>query len=221
MAKVNLPAIERFSGPRPLVFLVPSTRMMDAEGNGPGLAVRDSYHLLSRSLTHAGYATYRFAWGEPGKFSLPEVLAHYSAACREERVDSRKGVLIGIEEGADCLARDYYEVYAVNPPMAEILLSPRVHPIDFNNVTCPYLLLFGQEDPQFKVVPYEQVKASIHHHQSRYGDLTTHFCFPQLRRDLGRVYLSEEVVDEIQAWLKRVLKNPSRPQEAAARGSAA
>ena len=220
-ACLDLPSGDRFNGLRPLVFMVPSSRMIDLQGNGPQIGIRDSYLLLSRSLVQAGYATYRFAWSEPGKISRREALLHYRAARLESGVDLRKIFLLGMEDGADLLAREYYEFYAVAPPMGHVLLSPRVHPIDLNNLTCPYLVLHGQDDPQFQVIPYRQLEGAIHHHRARYGDLTANHWFPHLKQNLGRVYLAEEVVGEIQRWLKQVIKDPSRPQEPAARGSAA
>ena len=134
-------------------------------------------------------------------------------------------ILIGLGEGADLIAKHYYDFYALKPPLAVILMSPSVQPLHLNNLTCPYLVLHGEHDPVFESVPYSRFEQGVLHHQYRYGDLTRLHWFPFLNRQMRNVNrtspegreeetdLELQVISEIMGWIGNVLEAPRRKQE--------
>lgn len=210
--RLDLPDAARFPGRRPVALLLGASRMEDLDGNGPGVGPRDSLHLLSRALVGEGIATWRFVWpqsGDRGRIAR----AAYEACLREPRIDVDHVAIVGFGDSADLVARGYYDLYSVRFPRAVVLFSPSVGAFHLNNLTCPYLILQGGR-------PSQGLQEAVHHHQSRYGDLTELVALEDLGPELGELYLDDRVVDGAARWLGPAIRQGLRPQEKAARPAA-
>jgi pimeloyl-ACP methyl ester carboxylesterase len=207
-------------GKCPLVFMLPTFEMEDVDGNGAAYPIKDTLLSLSRALTVRGLATYRCILG-PLPLDVKKLLSYYRASLSQPWVDQERVALLGIAFGADVIAKHYYDFYAVCRPQAAALLSPSVQPIFLNNITCPYLVLHGQRDPLFRIMPYEKIKEAVFHHQMRYGDSTVNLRYIGLGRELGRQnMISTEVIKQTVTWLETAILEGLRPQEPAARAAA-
>jgi hypothetical protein len=207
---IELPDVATFQGQRPLAFLVPSSVMTDADGNGPGWPTRDSLRDLSRDLVGRGFATYRFR--DPSA-----LLTHFGEAAREPRSAQGPCLVLGIGDGADAIAKRWYDLIAIRSIEAAVLLSPTVSALHLNQLNCPYLAIHGSTDPQFRDHPYHRFEAAVHHHQMRFGDQTEHHLVHGLGEGLGDPYLDPRVVRQIGEWLVlRTFESAQRPQEPAA-----
>jgi hypothetical protein len=173
---------------------------------------------LPAALRKCGFATFRYSLALPKTFDLNGMSALYEESLRDERVSAELSVLVGAEEGADGLARSFYELLRAQPPFALVLLSPSTltTPGDLNLITCPYFVVHGLSDAYVDEMPYERLKEAIHHHQSRFGDSTTELLVPRLGRRLagpdGR--LDPRVVEEVINWLGHAAPRRREPDAA-------
>lgn len=198
----------------PLVFMIPAAAMRDLDGNGPSYPTKDSLRDLSAELNRAGFATFRYASSD-GASALPlgGVAALLARAIESPRLYRAHLVLLGIAEGADLIAREYYQLYKVRFPHAAVLLSPSVFAFHLNNLTCPYLVLHGRDDSFYEPAAYGRVIGAVHHHQMRFGDRTAHHLYRHLGKTLGGNRLSREVLSGIVNWLNDASYEGLRPQE--------
>lgn len=207
--------IDQASGPVfPLAFLVPSEGMEDLNGNGQGYPVRDTLRDLSNALIDRGIATFRYA-SRP-LLNAQESVEIFDRAIRHRFSKEAPVALVGVAEGADLIAKEFYSFYRVRFPHAAVLISAAVTPLHLNNLTCPYLLLHGGGDPLFKWSPYSRFEEAVHHHQYRFGDRTSHVLIENLGRELGEPYLDPRVTSRVADWLAPAIREGLRPQEPAA-----
>jgi predicted esterase len=202
----------------PLAFLVPAAWMRDADGNSVGPnGVCDALKELAAAIRKEGYATLRFSLPHGQPFHEEQVHAifeYYEKAQTTPGIDASRTLLLGVCEGADLIARTYYDFLLPEPPAAAILLSPTVRPIHLNNLTCPYLVIHGADDPQFRFMSYQKVKDAVRHHQMRYGDSTTSYLLPSLGSELGSPKMDERVLKQVTYWV-RSLRKANRTEAAA------
>jgi hypothetical protein len=114
---------------------------------------------------------------------------------------------IGMGEAADGFAQSYYDYYRVRPPHVAVLLSPTVTAYFLNQLTCPYLVIHGQDDPLFKEISHEVFDEAVFHHQMRYGDPTIDLIKSGLGRELGLERgreIDPRVAEEVLSWLDQV-----------------
>ncbi|MBC7692441.1 MAG: hypothetical protein H7222_11820 [Methylotenera sp.] len=207
----------RFEGARPMVVIIPSTKMTDLAGNGAEYGVQNSMEDLSQEFNARGFATFRFIPREKTystKEGLQDVLAQYEAALQFSEVDPGQVLLLGFADGADSIARNFYTYWQVQRPLACVLLSSTVHTLHLNSMTCPYLVIHGSQDPILQSsLPYLNIESAIHHHQSRYGDVTANLCFPELGKELGEGQLAHDVIEHIVNWAEKAVTTGFRKQE--------
>jgi hypothetical protein len=192
-----LPASTRFGGPRPLAFLVPSGRMIH-----PAKTVTS----LAGALGEQGIALFAF---QPPSHALSgrQVSELFRESILAPRINPHFVSLIGFEDGADQIARDYYDFYRIRFPRAAVLVRPSVSALHLNNLTCPYLVLHARGEGSTRI------EEAVAHHLSRYGDLTR-------SHELRDGEDIEAIQSEIADWLPGAMKEGLRPQERAARPAA-
>jgi predicted esterase len=216
LGKWEFPDPNHFTQARhPLAVLIPSHRMRDLDGNGPDIFVRSQLRDLSRELRSVGFATFRFASRQDGHvLDLVEELELYDKALDHPEIDPERTILVGVTDGADRIAKHYYDYFRVQSPSAAVLLSPTVFAIHLNNLTCPYLLVHGSQDPMFSEGGYERVESAVHHHEMRYGDVTDARLIWGVGRELGNAELDPAVLREIRNWVGALrFARTFRPQE--------
>lgn len=205
---------------RPLAFLIPPAQAKDHDGNAPGQRVRRPLRALSRCLNEIGFSTFRYVLqsaGEESELSAGDHLEIFEKAIQLPEISKLDLVLVGFRDGADLIAKHYYDFFSRQSPGAAILLSPTASNLYLNNLTCPYLMLHGTGDSLFHTTPYSRFLDAIHHHQQRYGDGSVARLVPQMDKELGDQTLSPLVLEEIGRWIKSELKaGMRRPQERAA-----
>ena len=86
-----------------------------------------------------------------------------------------------------------------------VLFSPTTQILFLNNITCPYLMLHGENDPIFKSEPHPHFEEAVHHHQMRYGDLTSYHVLPNLDQHLGN--FDPCVEEKVSHWLRGIEKH--------------
>jgi hypothetical protein len=144
-----------------------------------------------------------------------QVLAEYGAFSSDPEVDARSVFLVGYDGSGDWIAREYYALYPRNPPIGAVLLSSPARVLHLNRLTVPFLAVHGHQDPRFSQDPefWTRLQEGVHHHQARYGDATRSLSFPIYGKELGAEGIGSDVVEEVISWMRKVLKEPSRPQE--------
>lgn len=121
-------------------------------------------------------------------------------------------VLVGYSQGADLLARHYYQFFGVRSPDAIVLLSPHASTIHLNNITCPYFIVHSEGEWAENEALRQKHESAILHHQYRYGDPTELVTLP-VSPDLGGARLDRRVEEQVTGWLHRSLRVGRRPQE--------
>jgi len=191
------------------IFLVPSS--------AGGERVQSVLTDLTHSLTEKGLTVFRFLMTGSEGFSLEKVISHYKTCVTHPRVMGSRIAWVGLNEGADLLAKNFYDLYPVRVPTAVALLSSTVQPIFLNNLPVPYLALHGGLDPLFHYLPHQRIEEAVHHHQMRYGDSTTQYLFRGFGKDLSKGdlrYLAPEVKTQLIEWLDHTIFHDGvRPQE--------
>lgn len=182
------------SNKRPLAFFVPN-RLPEY----PGV---DRLVLLQRELMDRGLMTY-YDPHHQGIAQADRSLQLLEQALRSPGVDRDLVALIGVEEGADLIAKSYYDFYRIQFPRAAVLFNPSVTALHLNNLTCPYLLIQGDSVPEEHL---RAAKEAVAHHLGRYGDLTQHL------RVNGSA-LGPDSIRVVSEWLPRAMLEGLRPQE--------
>jgi hypothetical protein len=202
----------------PLAFLVPPVGAKDIDGNAPNFRVKNTMREISQALNDIGVATFRFVLEVPSVgLTLAELLEAYEKSVEANHVLHQHTIFVGMREGADLFARHYYDFFRTRSPGAAILLATGAKVIHLNNLTCPYLVVHGVGDPTFLSVPQQRFQDAVHHHQMRYGDRTQAYLIPNTDREMGDLTVSPLLLDEIQDWVRAVLRDGSRrPQERSA-----
>ncbi len=204
--RLDMPRTDDFAGDRPLVFMVPSSRMMDWNGNGPEYRARDTLHAISRALISVGIATFRFAPVAGHGLDLADILKKYARVCTLPRIRCDQVGVLGVQEGADLFGAKYYDFLAHNPPAAATLLSPSVGAFELNQIRCPYLIIQGIYDPLARGGHFEEIQNAVRHHQYMRPDGTTQVRYSWLGRDLERAYVDDEVVAQVVEWFAKELR---------------
>lgn len=102
-------------------------------------------------------------------------------------------VLYGVGDGADTIAREYYQRFVLEEPLAAVLVFPSVGALELNQLTCPYLVIQFADQTNA-----DELGRAVLHHQMRYGDGTDRLVVA------ARDHLDRESLSLIDSWLKRV-----------------
>lgn len=136
-----------------------------------------------------------------------------NSAARSNRDNRESWILVGFAEGADLIARHYYQFFGARQPDAIVLLSPRAASIHLNNITCPYLAVHGEGEWAQDAMLRQRISEAVSHHQYRYGDATEHKVALGLDRSLGGHLLDPILEDDLIEWIRLALRTSPRPQE--------
>ena len=198
-----LPDDVEFFGKRPLAIFIPSSAMKDLDGNSPAYPVKNTMKDLAAALGHKGIATYRFE--NPEGVTIAALKEIYQAAIEHPRISQGDVTFIGFGDGANLLAKNYYDLFNVHPFRAAVLVSSSVQPIHLNNFTCPYFLVHGMNDPLFTTLPYSKLQEAVHHHQARYGDPTTQVALPETGREVAeKDHFHSDAIEQIVDWVSGI-----------------
>ncbi len=144
----------------------------------------------------------------------PPDVPHIGAGMVRYHEDSKRTrfVLLGDRQGADLIARQYFQFFGDLEPDAIVLLAPHAPAIHLNNITCPYLTVHGAHEWQRDSFLASRITEAVSHHQYRYGDTTVSRVI-EAPDDLGGARLDPGVEDEVVDWVNHALKVGHRPQE--------
>jgi len=182
----------------PIVFLIPEFYLHDISRDGAGFLRATNFAELSTELNRCGLITFEF---DASQSLHPQEIAElYRQGLENDAVDPDRAVLLALGQSADLLARSYYDFFTVHPPRGLILISPRVGPLELNNVTCPYLMLHSQLDSKRTGHDVNAMKEATQRHQMRYGDPTTYLVLPQISGQ-GSEVLAQDALREVCGWL--------------------
>jgi pimeloyl-ACP methyl ester carboxylesterase len=226
----TFPSQADYLAPFPLVFLTDGWARAQslASRTVDGSESQSALENLARRLSAQGFAACRPVRGELANngepVQLPEMQmrALFSEALGADRISRACSIVLGFRDGADGLAKNIISIAsrarhddALNRQeelQAVVLLSPSVGQRELNEITNPFLVIHGKEDSRYLTVKeYEPIKASVMHHQMRYGGVTAHLQVPGTGAELtpGNMTAAEnnfcpEVTEQILYWLMLV-----------------
>jgi hypothetical protein len=124
----------------------------------------------------------------------------------EDQVGRRQGPIIcfGFGNLGIQMVNFYYDLANICRPSAIVLLNCAAKMIDLNKITCPYFMIYDQGFLDRNLGTLEEVQMATHHHQMRYGDITTYLILAKSARNQESDLIFNRLMSEVTFWIERL-----------------